>query len=228
MQRLTASTDPNDSECGTAEEWAHASCDPATRTRDDGSELESWALGIDEDAAMHWHAARQWDLIPEYFTPGVPIPKDTLFRTHGRPLDSRRTARPEQSRRSARSETLHPIPHHRIRFPLLPILVSLLSIDDETLQLVEHSPAHSELFPSPIYFSGDRTNDPQEIHGIHALLEPSNQCGALRKGLTIACDESVLSFNPFKLSASRFIGLLDLAKGFWARGRKPFAKYPDE
>lgn len=188
VQRLSASTDSNNSECGITEDWAQASCDPAMRTWDDEIEPESWALGVDEDD-VHWHAARQWDLILEDFIPGVPVPRDTLLRMHGRPLDARRTP-PELSHRSAREETraLPPVPHHRICLPLCSVLVSLLSIDDETLQLVEHSPACSELFPGPICPSNDGTHNAQEIHGVHALIESASQYGALRKGLAVACD----------------------------------------
>ena len=90
VRRLSASTDSYNSECGITEEWAQASCDPAMRTRDYENEPESWALEVD-DNAVHWHAAPQCDFILEDFIPGVPVPRHTLLRMHGRPLDTRRT-----------------------------------------------------------------------------------------------------------------------------------------
>ena len=46
----------------------------------------------------------------------------------------------------------------------------------------------------------------------------------------MACDESVLSSNPFGLSASPFINLLDLVRGFWTVGRGGglYEKHADE
>ena len=210
----SANADSDDSECG-IEEWpcaSHAAMHPLENESE--SEPESWALNDDNDASP---AAHPWDLIPEYSTPRVP--RDTLFvRMHGRPLDHRRT-RPmlERSHRSARSRTHSPIPHPPIRLPLLSVLVSLLSIDDETLHLVTHSPAHSALFPGPISPSDEGTENAHENHGGCALLAASSQHGVLREGLAVACDGSILSSNPFRLSA--LVSLLDLVRGFWAGGR---------
>ncbi|KAF8501116.1 hypothetical protein F5888DRAFT_1679221 [Russula emetica] len=215
VRRLSANTDVNgDSECS-IEEW------DCTLTSHDTMPLaldESESLSLDEDGdALHAH---RWDLIPEYRAP-LAVPRDTLFpHMHGRPLESRRPP-PERWQRSACSAapTLPPAPHPRIRLPLLSFFVSLLSIDDATLHLVAHSPAHSTLFPGPIHPCGEGTRNAQEVHGVLALLEPSRQHAGLRDGLAVACDESILPSNPFKISASPFTGLLGLVREICAGGR---------
>lgn len=196
-RQLPANID--DSECR-IEEWDYASHDTMPLT----DENESSAF--DEDAL---HASR-WDLVPEYLPRRVP--QDTpVLRMHGRPLESRRWP-PERMYRSPRPPALHP----RIRLPLLSVFVSLLSIDDATLRLVTNSPAHSTLFPGPIRPFDEGTGNAQETHDNPRLLEPSSQLGALRDGLAVACDESILSSNPFRLSVSPLIGLLGLVRGIWA------------
>lgn len=191
LRQLSANAD---SECG-IEDWASGCTSYAdvVRTRDDDeSEAKSCA--------------------PDFKPPGVH--KDTLFlRMHGRPLDSRRAPPERPTQRSARSNV---VPHRRIHLPLLSALISLLSIDDETFHLVTHSPAPSVLFPGPIYPSDEEIEKVQGIHGVHALL---SQHGALREGLAVACDESVLSSNPFRLSAPPLIGLLDIVRGLFVGGR---------
>ena len=205
-----------DSECG-IEDWASGCTSYADTvgTWDDGDdecEAKSWTPDKGDDPS---HAARRWDLIPEYLkSPG--IRKDTPFlRMHGRPLDSRRAPPERSTHRSARSRTLDAVPHRRIHIPLLSALVSLLSIDDETFHLVTHLPAHSALFPGPMDPSDEEIEMAQEIHGVHALL---SRHGALREGLAVACDESVLSSNPFRLSASPLFGLLDMVRGLFVGG----------
>ncbi len=141
---------------------------------------------------------------------------------HSRPLDTLGAPRERSLHRSARLRTLNAVPRRHTHLPLLSALVSLLSIDDETFHLVTHSPAHSALFPGPIYPSDEQIEDAQEIHGVHALL---SRHGALREGLAVACDESVLSFNPFRLSASSLIGLLDIVRGLFVGGRAPNGVY---
>lgn len=214
VRRLSANTDINgDAECS-IEEW---SCTPHDTMPLD--ESESLSLDEDEDA-LHAHS---WDLIPEYRAP-LAVPRNTLLpRLHGRPLEPRRPP-PERWHRSACSAAPAPppAPHPRIRLPLLSILVSLFSIDDTTLHLIAHSPAHSALFPGPIRPSDEGTTNAQEVHGVLALLEPSRQHADLRDGLAVACDESILPSNPFKISASPLIGLLGLVKGICARGRAAF------
>jgi hypothetical protein len=211
VRRLSANTDINgDSECS-IEEWV---CTPHDTMPLD--ESESLSLGEDEDA-LHAH---RWDLIPEYCAP-LAVSRDTLFpHMHGRPLESRRPP-PERWHRSACSAApaLPLAPHPRIRLPLLSVLASLFSIDDTTLHLVAHSPAHSALFPGPIRPSDEGTRNAQDVHGVLALLEPSRQHAGLRDGLAVACDESILPSNPFKISASSFIGLLGLVRGICAGGR---------
>jgi hypothetical protein len=84
-------------------------------------------------------------------------------------------------------------------------LVSLLSIDGEIVQLVGPSPACSELLPGPTCPSNDGTHNAPEIHGVLSLIESASQHGALRMGLAVACDDSVLSSNSFGLSTSPFM-----------------------
>ena len=213
LRQLSANAD---SECGIEDsDWASGCTSYADimRTRDDDeSEAKSCASDTGDDSS---HAARRWDLIPEDFNPPG-VHKDTPFlRMHGRPLDSRRTPPERSTQRSAHSRTLNVVPHRRIHLPLLSTLVSLLSIDDETFHLVTHSPAHSVLFPGPIYPSDEEIEEVQEIHGVHAVL---SRHGALREGLAVACDESALSSNPFRLSASPLIGLLDIVRGLFEGG----------
>jgi hypothetical protein len=212
VRRLSANTDINgDSECS-IEEW---DCAPHDTMPLD--ESESLSLDEDEDAL---HAHDRWDLIPEYRAP-LAVPRDTLFpHMHGRPLESRRPP-PERWHRSACSAApaLPPTPHPRIRLPLLSVFASLFSIDDTTLHLVAHSPTHSALFPGPIRPSDEGARHAQEVHGVLALLEPSRQHAGLRDGLAVACDESILPVNPFKISATPFIGLLGLVRGICARSR---------
>jgi hypothetical protein len=215
LRQLSLSTNA-DSECG-IEDWASGCTSYA-------GVMDTWGDGDDECEAKSWtpdkgddpsHAAHRWDLIPEYLkSPGVR--KDTLFlRMHGRPLDSRRAPPERSTHRSARSRTLNAVPHRQIHIPLLSALVSLLSIDDETFHLVTHLPAHSALFPGPINPSDEEIDKAQEIHGLHALL---SRHGVLREGLAVACDESVLSSNPFWLSASPLFGLLDIVRGLFVGG----------
>lgn len=202
VRRLSANTDINgDSECS-IEEW---DCIPHDTMPLDESE----SLSLD-----------RWDLIPEYRAPLV-VPQDTHFpHMHGRPLESRRPP-PERWHRSAcpAAPALPPALHPRIRLPLLSVFVSLFSIDDTTLHLVAHSPAHSALFPGPIRPTDEGTRNAQEVHGVLTLLEPSRQHAGLRDGLAVACDESILPSNPFRISASPLIGLLGLVKGICAGGR---------
>jgi len=216
VRRLSANTDINgDSECS-VEEW---DCTPHDTTPLD--ESESLSLDEDEDA-LHAH---RWDLIPEYRAT-LAVPRDTVFpHMHGRPLESRRPP-PERWHRSACSAApaLPPALHPCIRSPLLSVFVSLFSIDDATIHLVAHSPAHSALFPGPIRPSDEGTRDTQEVHGVLALLEPSRQHAGLRDGLAVACDESIFPSNPFKISASPLIGLLGLVKGICAGGKAACAK----
>ena len=178
---------------------------------------ESESSAPDEDAL---HDAHRWDLVPEYSPFGVS--RDTLsLRMHGRPLELRRLP-PEQSHRSPphpEVPALPPTPHTRIRLPLLSVFASLLSIDDATVRLVAHSPSHSALFPGPIRPSNEGTETAQEIHGILALLAPSRPHAVLRDGLAVACDESILPSNPFKMLASPLIDLVGLVRGIWAGGR---------
>ena len=216
VRRLSANTDINgDSECS-IEEW---DCVPHDTMPLDESEL----LSLDEvEDVLHAH---RWDLIPEYRAPFA-VPRDTLFpHIHGRPLESRRPP-PERWHRSAcpAAPALPLAPYPRIRLPLLSFFVSLFSIDDATLHLVTHSPAHSALFPGPICPSDEGTRSAQEVHGVLALLEPSRQHVGLRDGLAVACDESILPSNPFKISASPLIGLLGLVKGICAGGRACLAR----
>jgi len=183
---------------------------------------ESESLALDEDAL---HDAHRWDLIPEYSPFGVS--RDTVYlRMHGRPLELQRMP-PEQSHRSpphSASPALPPAPHPRIRLPLLSLFVSLLSIDDATLCLVANSPTHSALFPGPIRPSGAGTENAQGIHGTLALLVPSRPHAVLRDGLVVACDESMVPSNPFRMSASPLIDLVGLFRGIWAGGRATLRK----
>ncbi|KAN0123284.1 hypothetical protein V8E52_002616 [Russula decolorans] len=214
VRRLSANTDINgDSECS-IEKWDHTPHD--TMPLD-----ESESLSLDEhEDALHAH---RWDLIPEFRAPlASAVPRDTLFpHIHGRPLESRRPP-PERWYRSAcpAAPALPSATHPRIRLPLLSVFVSLFSIDDAILHLVAHSPAHSELFPGPICPSDEGTRNAQEVHGVLALLEPSRQHAGLRDGLAVACDESILPSNPFKISASPLIGLLGLVKGMCEGGSR--------
>jgi hypothetical protein len=171
--------------------------------------------------------ASRWDLVPEPQPLGR-TPQNTHFlRMHGRPLESRKPLAERTHAHAAqvftRSRTVSPPPpvsHAPIRLPLLSFFASLLSIDDATLHLISHSPAHSALFPGPICPSDERgTRDSQETHGINTLLEASCQQRALRGGVAVACDESILPSNPFGLSMYPLAGLLDLVRGVYAEGR---------
>ena len=214
VRRLSANTDTNGNSNYSIEEWDCAGCTPHETTLLD--ENESSAL--DEDA-LHAH---RWDLIPEY--PPLGVSRDTLFlHMHGRPLELPRPP-PERSHRSPphpATLTLPPAPHPHIRdrLPLLSVFAPLFSIDDATLHLIAHSPAHSALFPGPIHPPDERTGDAQGIHGILALLGPSRSYAVLRDGLAVACDESILPSNPFQISVSPLVGLLGLVQGIWAGGR---------
>ena len=209
VRRLSANTDTNGDSNSSIEEWDCTGCTPHETTLLDESESSA----LDEDA-LHAH---RWDLIPEY--PPLGVSRDTLFlRMHGRPLELRRPP-PERSPSRPATPTLTPAPHPRIRLPLLSVFAPLLSIDDATLHLIAHSPAHSALFPGPIHPPDERTGNTQGIHGILALLGPSRSYAALRDGLAVACDESILPSSPFQISVSPLVGLLGLVKGIWAGGR---------
>lgn len=79
-------------------------------------------------------------------------------------------------------------------------LISLFSIDHITLHLVTRLPVHSAPLPRPIRSSGDGTRNAREVHGVPALLEPSRQHADIRDSFAVACDESILPSNPFKIS----------------------------
>jgi hypothetical protein len=213
VRRLSANTDINGDSESSIEEW-----DWTPHNIMPLDESESLSLDEDEDA-LHAH---RWDLIPEYRAHPA-VPRDTFLPyLHGRPLESRRPL-PERWQRSPCSAApLPPAPYPRIRLPLLSFFVSLFSIDDTTLHLVTHSPTHPALFPGPIHPSNEERRNAQDVHGVLALLEPSKQHGGLRDGLTIACDESIFPSNPFKISASPFLGLLGLVRGICAGGRAAF------
>ena len=152
----------------------------------------AWSVRLRSKATNASPAARR--SIPEYFNPPG-VHKDALsLRMHGRPLDSLRVPSERSPHRTARLRTLNAVPHRHTHLPLISALASLLSIDDKTFHLVTHSPAHSAMFPGPMYPSDEHIENAQEIHGVHALL--SRYC-ALREGLAVACDESMLSFGLF-------------------------------
>ncbi|KAI0247123.1 hypothetical protein BJV78DRAFT_1248025 [Lactifluus subvellereus] len=208
LPQLFANTD----ECG-IEEWDCTSHDIVLD--------ESDSVLVDEETLR----VSLWDLVSEHRPSGAP--RDThILHMHGRPLESQKLPPPSPERTRAftcsRTRTIPPppAPHTRIRLPLLSFFVSLLSIDDTTLHLIAHSPAHSALFPGPVCPSdAGGTRDPRETHGLNALLEPSGRHGALRDGLAVACDESILPPNPFGFSTSSLVGLLDLVRGVCAGGR---------
>ncbi len=106
------------------------------------------------------------------------------------------------------------LPHH-IHISCYPCTLSSSPLDDTTLHLIAHSPAHSTLFPGPIRPSDEGTGNTQGTRG-PALLEPSRQHTVLRNGLAVVCDEAILPSNPFKISASSLIGLLGLITGVGA------------
>jgi hypothetical protein len=183
--------------------------------------LDERVSALDEEIS----SASRWDLVPEH-DQSPDAPRLTHFlRMHGRPLESRKLPVAERTRAHAftRSRAVPPPPttHARIRLPLLSFFVALLSVDDTTLHLVTHASAHSALFPGPLCPSdegGGGIRDSHETHEVSMGLEPSSS-SALRDGLAVACDESILPSNPFGLSMSPFAGLLDLVRDVCAGGR---------
>jgi len=206
VPRPPANADADDnSGCG-IEEWDRCTSHD-TPSLDERGESSSTL----EDA---WHV-RRWDLIPEC-TP-FRLSRGTKFlRMHGRPLEAQRPLS-ERTHRSVHRQigVLSPSPHPRVRLPFLSILAPLLSIDDETLHLVTHSPTHPALFPGPVLaFDGGTTNAEN-----HMLLELPSEHRVLYDGLAVACDGAILPSNPFKLSVFPLTGLLDLVKGILVRDR---------
>ena len=201
----------------------------------DECDLEEWDctasdIALDERVSVFDEeissASPWWDLVPEHDQQPPGAPRLTHFlRMHGRPLESRKLP-VERTRAHAftRSRAVSPLPatHARIRLPLLSFFVALLSVDDTTLHLLTHTSAYSALFPGPMCPSdegegGGGIRDSHETHGVSMRLKPSS--GALRDGLAVACDESILPSNPFGLSMSPLAGLLVLVKGVCAGGR---------
>lgn len=189
--------------------------------------LDGSVVSVPEEVEVE---ASRWDIVPECQLPRAP--RHTYFlRMHGRPLESREPpAEPTRAYALTRSPptTVPPPPEPlsgEIRLPLLSFFASFLSVDDATLRLVTHLPAHSVLlFPGPVSFPSDEgareTSDSGETHGIDALLEPSSrQQRALRDSLAVACDETILPSNPFGLSISSLVGLLDIVRGVCAGSR---------
>ncbi|KAH9969463.1 hypothetical protein BC827DRAFT_1030 [Russula dissimulans] len=202
--------DADDSGCS-IEEWDCCTSHDTVPLDEQGESSST----LDEDAWL----VRRWDLIPEYIP--LRVSRGTKFlRMHGRPLEAWRPPS-EQTHRSVhhRATALPPAPHPRVRLPLFSILVSLLSIDDETVHLVTHSHTHSTLFPGPILPSDEGTTNAQETHGIYALLDLPSEHRALHDGLAVASDGAILPSNPFKLSVFPLTGLLDLVKGILVGGR---------
>lgn len=211
-------------------EWECVRSPPQLSSNGDECSVEEWDCAshdimLDESESVlddkESLRASRWDLVFEHHPSGG-APQDThTLRMHGRPLEPHKPPA-ERTRTFPRSRTVPPppAPHARIRLPLLSFFVSLLSIDDATAHLIAHSHAHSALFPGPICASDEGgPRDSRETHGLDALLEPSDPHGALRDGLAVACDESILPSNPFGLSMSPLVGLLDLVRGVCAGGR---------
>ncbi|KAH9971954.1 hypothetical protein BGW80DRAFT_1317339 [Lactifluus volemus] len=216
-------------------EWERTPSPPLSQLscKTDESIVEEWdrtarVIKLDgsvpeEEEEEDFLPASRWDIVPECQLPGAP--RHTYFlRMHGRPLESHEPpAEPTHAHSLTRTPPPPPTPEPllsgRFRLPLLSFFASLLSVDDSTLRLVTHLPAHSViLFPGPVSFPSDEgargTSDSGETHGIDALLEPSSsQQRALRDGLAVVCDETILPSNPFGLSMSPLVGLLDIVRG---------------
>lgn len=212
VRRLSSNTDINGDSEYSIEEW---DCTLHETMRLD----ESGSLSLDEDEdALHVHT---WDLIPEYRAALA------VSETHTSPIcTSVRSSHGGHRRNDGTGpcvqRLLLSLPH-LFGYPYSPSSSPYFP-DDTTLHPVAHFPADSALFPGPIRPSDEGTRNEQEVHGVLALLEPLRQHTGLRDGFVVACDESILPFNPFKLSTSPLIGLLGLVKGICAGIGPPCAK----
>ncbi|KAF9013254.1 hypothetical protein BDQ17DRAFT_1343064 [Cyathus striatus] len=111
-------------------------------------------------------------------------------------------------------------PHPRIQIPLLSFFVSLLSVDDGTLDLLTQSSSHSALFPGESIPPLEKDlsaaeREVENLHGVERLLMRESEARVLKDGLVVASDTSS---NP--LLASPFTGLWDIVSGLMTNGGK--------
>ncbi|KAI0057811.1 hypothetical protein BV25DRAFT_1830726 [Artomyces pyxidatus] len=155
--------------------------------------------------------ASRWDLVaPRH---GRPLPRDVPVALRRSPVFVR------ERTHSGATSGAGPVPHPRIHLPLLSLFASLLSIDESTLHLISHSPSHSILFAGhPSSFSEDALavgGEAERPHGVYALLTPAGEQAALKEGLRVVCDPSIV---PSVSSSFPLLGLFDLVKGVWTGG----------
>ena len=117
-----------------------------------------------------------------------------------------------------------PTPHPRIYLPLLSFFASLLSLDSETVHLLQHTPMHSILFPGA---SSSTVGDNSEAEigsdrprGVETLFAPPSERLSLKEGIKVACNTEIALHNPFLVSSAALTNIAKIVKGLvWRRQR---------
>ncbi|KAI0036464.1 hypothetical protein K488DRAFT_82082 [Vararia minispora EC-137] len=128
-------------------------------------------------------------------------------------------ARTESATSSLSSVINIPVPHPRIRLPLLSFFASLLRIDDSTLHLISYTPEESVLFPGHRVELFDERADESLLHGSAALLLEQKEGTVLKEGMHTACDSSLNHPNSFALTPIPLTGLFWMVKSIWSGSR---------
>jgi len=179
---------------------------------------EESAVGLEDvDRTHRWNV-----LVPRrnHSSRRDPFSSSSLWRARQQQLDyvtSRTASVPRSTHRRHRSVDSVAgsiADHSRIRIQMLSFIASLLFIDEATIRLLTHPSSESALFLGHSY-SDEHPSDEHDgpPHGAAKLLAGSDEKQTLKEGLAIACDPSVLPFNPFALP--RPSGLWDLVNGVW-------------
>jgi hypothetical protein len=108
-------------------------------------------------------------------------------------------------------------PYPRIQIPLLSFFASLLSVDDDTVDLITNpSSTHSALFPGPALTEEGEDAENGETYGLSKLLAPDDTRTSLVEGSRVACESPV---NPFAVYVGT-AGLWNVVTGVLKNGRR--------
>lgn len=121
------------------------------------------------------------------------------------------------------ASTPGPTPHPRIHLPLLSFFASFLSLDSSTLHLLSHTPSQSILFPgvssSIVGESPEVVDETARPHGMESLLAPPSERISLKEGVDVACDQNIVSLNPFLASPVSLTNVVEMVKLLWRAKR---------
>lgn len=117
--------------------------------------------------------------------------------------------------------TVSSTPHPLIRLPFLSVILSLFSVDDDTLYLITHPTSHPTLFSGLTLCAASVPLEESDTR--HHKPLSSNESRVLKAGCEVACDPSLALSNPFWYSPLRLFSLTcDVVVGGGRALRKAF------